>query len=364
MKRMLLIVALLCCTLQCVPAQEFIINHWAKFGTPEIYCYGAVKGDTSWVLIRETGKNFEEGFKFQSLGTADDGDYQVFKFEDEYYAALNYNLIFSKDNPTDMVNPLKENIQRRATRLGEFYGSTDAVKLILILIAAVTIFSFIYLKTRLIILRPLFLIGIPLAMLVVSAIEIVGFVYFGTDIFWWCEYDELGFMGALIMLIPFGIVVWLQFYSIKAYEKGLAIRSKKEEEAPVKEISIKPAAISLAISFPLAIAALIVMAVYEMQKAWFFEPVAIGIFFVSLSIGIFISFKRNVVTFGFFFGVIVTLFSIVYILGCIISAGAIIAIAFQVLLQVLMVIGAIIMLLIIGPKRRYRGSDGRIYEEI
>ena len=106
------------------------------------------------------------------------------------------------------------------------------------------------------------------------------------------------------------------------------------------------------------------MAVYEMQKAWFFEPVAIGIFFVSLSIGIFISFKRNVVTFGFFFGVIVTLFSIVYILGCIISAGAIIAIAFQVLLQVLMVIGAIIMLMIIGPKRRFRGSDGRIYEEI
>ena len=358
MKKVLLLIAVLFTGVQCVPAQEFVINPWG-WDLGSVSCYKAERGDTCWQVSYGTSKSFDEGFKFQSIATADDGDYYIFKHEDEYYAALKWDLAFSPDNPDGVENPLDERIQRRATRVGRFYGTMESVKCILIIFAVAALIAILYLKTRARILRPFFIVVIPVAILLVSAIEIYGFLMFDEHLFWWSDYDHLGFWGALVCLIPFGIVTAAQLSSLRVYERGLFINS----DSP-KKISIKPLAISLVVSFPLAVATLIILELNHLDKTWFYEPLVIGVFVISLGIGLLITLKRNISAFGLVMGLLITLFSIVYIIGCIIFVCALIALAFQLLIQILMVIGAIIMLMFIAPKRRFRGSDGRIYEEI
>ena len=79
--------------------------------------------------------------------------------------------------------------------------------------------------------------------------------------------------------------------------------------------------------------------------------------------GLIISLRRNVKSFGATTGLYVTIFSIVYIIGCIISAIAMIILVFQIIFQILVVVGTILIFMMMGTRRRvYR--NGRVYEEI
>ena len=366
MKKIFLLLVALFIGVQCAPAQEFTLNAWG-WDMGKVECCGAEKSDSGWVVNYTVRVEFEDGFKLNSFAkTVDENNYYVFSHGGKYYAAYEKDLAFSPENPEGVENPLSEKIQRRATRIGKLYGSMEATYLILIIFAVATVIGILYLTTKSIIFRPLFLVVIPVAILLVSVIAIYGFLCFEEDFLWWCDMDKLGFWGALVCLIPFGLLLYTLYRSISIYEKGLLLNSKKSDEsnAPEKKISVKPAAIGICVSIPLAFTVLAVLAANGHQHEWYFEPLVLGIFFVTLGIGLLISLKRNIVAFGLFFGILITLFLIVYIVGCIIFTGAAIVLAFEVLLQILMVIGAIIMLMIIGPKRRFRGSDGRIYEEI
>ena len=76
-----------------------------------------------------------------------------------------------------------------------------------------------------------------------------------------------------------------------------------------------------------------------------------------------ISFRRNVRNFGAVSGLWVTIFSIVYIIGCLISAIAMITLIVQIIWQILVVVGTILIFMMLGYRRRvYR--NGRVYEEI
>ncbi len=365
MKKIFLLLVALFIGVQCVPAQEFTLNSWG-WDLGKVKCYLVEKSDSGWVLSNSERVEFEDGFKLHSFTRAVDNDsYYVFNHEGEYYAAHEKKLVFSPENPEGVENPLSKSAQRRSTRLGEFYGSMEATYFILIIFAVAIVISFLYLTTKTIVLRPLFIITIPVAILLVSAIAIYGFLCFEEDFLWWCDMDKLGFWGALICLVPFALILWTLYRSISVYERGLFLNSKNDDpNAPEKKISVKPAAIGICVSIPLAFIVLAVLAANGHQHSWYFEPLVLGVFFVTLGIGLLISLKRNISTFGLFFGILITLFLIVYIVGCIIFTGAAIVLAFEVLIQILMVIGAIIMLMIIAPKRRYRGWDGRIYEEI
>ncbi len=59
----------------------------------------------------------------------------------------------------------------------------------------------------------------------------------------------------------------------------------------------------------------------------------IGGFLGTLGVGLYISFKRNVKTLGKTTGLYVTLFSIIYIIGCIISAIAMITLIVRIIVQ-------------------------------
>lgn len=355
MKRLFLLLTLLC-TYVTISAQEFIINPW---GADELLCYSANKTAEGFSVVynKEAGMAFEEGTCFQKIGEDKDGFYYIFEHEGKYYAAKRTELKFSNNNPDDVENPLSEKIQARGSLLGKFYGSSTAITIIVLTMALAALIAFCYIYLQISALRPIFLVTIPVAILVVSFIQIVGYAKFGLDIFWWCDYDRYGFFGSLFRVIPFMIALIAQLLSIKVYEMGLF----NNEDNPDKKISVKPAFISLAICIPVLLIFIFGLTAMGI-KGNLMETISFIAFLASLGIGLFITFKRNVKTLGALNGLWVTIFTIVYCLGCIMSAIGLIVLIFKIIFQILCVVGAFLVLAFAIPRRRYV-KNGRVYEE-
>lgn len=329
MKKTMFFLLLLLVGFQGVQAQEFVVNPW---GAEELKCYGVTWDGWEWKTAHERYVMLEEGYTFQCVDTID-SDYCIFEYEDKYYAARTKGLKFSSGNPEGMENPLSEEVQIRATPVGEFYGSMSAVYSVLAIFAVAMFFVFLYLKSETSFLRGALLVVIPLAILAVSAIEVYGYYLFEDDIFWWCDYELYGFWGTLLRLIPFALLLVAQLLSIKVYKEALP-----------HELSIKPAAISLGICIPLSIAVAIVMALMNMQSTPAFDIVVNATFFISLGIGVVKTLVRNISACGLFSGIFETLFILVYIISCIITVVAFISFSFKVIMMLLAACFVILLL--------------------
>ncbi|MBO5893730.1 MAG: hypothetical protein J6Q31_05680 [Alistipes sp.] len=355
MKRLLSLLISLVAYLTPISAQEFIINPW---GADELICYSVNKTSEGFSVVynKEQGLSFSEGERIQKIGESENGYYYIFCHEGKYYAAQRQELKFSNNNPDDMENPLSEKIQARGSLLGKFYGSNSAITIIILLTLTGAIISLGYITLKISLLRPIFLVFIPCAILAVSLIQIVGYIKFSTDIFWWCEYDRYGFFGSLWRVIPFMAVVAAQLYSIKVYEIGLF-----NGDETGKKISVKPAFISLAICIPVLLVTIFALAGMGIQGFWL-ETIGFIAFVGSLSIGLLLTLKRNAKSFGAINGLWATIFTIIYSLGCIMSGIGLIMLIFQIIFQILVVVGAFFILAFAIPRRRYV-KDGRVYEE-
>lgn len=355
MKRLFLLLISLLAYLTPISAQEFIINPW---GADELICYSANKTAEGFSVVynEEQGLAFNEGTSIQKIAESDNGYYYIFEHEGKYYAAKRTELKFSNNNPDDVENPLPEKVQARGTLVGKFYGSSSAIIIIVLLMAVAAIISYAYIGMGINALRPIFLVFIPFAILGVSLIMIVGYAKFQTDIFWWCEYDRYGFFGSLFRVVPFMAAVAAQLYSIKVYEMGLF-----NGEDTDKTISVKPAFISLAICIPVLLVTIFGLSAMGINGAWL-ETIGLIAFLGSLGFGIMLTLKRNVKSFGAANGLWATIFTIIYSLGCIMSGIGLIVLIFQIIFQILCVVGAFLVLAFVTPKRRYV-KNGRVYEE-
>lgn len=56
------------------------------------------------------------------------------------------------------------------------------------------------------------------AMSLIAMLEIVGFFCAGSDAYWWVNPDDVGYIIAIIMLIPFSITATLQIIAFKLYK--------------------------------------------------------------------------------------------------------------------------------------------------
>lgn len=359
MKRFYLLFILCFFSIMPLAAQEFIVNPWGG-DKVEFYVAGTDK-DGKWALIYNQSHEFEEGYTFQAVDTMK--NYVIFRHENQLYAAKKTEIEFSSNNPDDMVNPLSEEAQRRSSIAGDFYGSMAAAYMVLFLLAAIAIVTFVYRAIKLIILRPIVLIAIPAGILLISLIIIFGYWKFGSDIFWWCDYDRYGFFSSLFRVIPFMAVVAAQFYSIKLYEKVLFIDKEYDENGERRKLSIKPMAWSIILCLPVTLGFFLIMTFMGLHNSKLVELFAVILFFVTLGFGVWRTFKRNVATLGFFHGVFVSVFAVAYIIGCIISAFALIVLIFQLIFQILTVLGCLLVMACVVPKRTYRRSDGVIVEE-
>ena len=359
MKRFYLLCILCFFSIMPLAAQEFIVNPWGG-DKVEFYVAGTDK-DGKWALIYNQSHEFEEGYTFQAVDTMK--NYVIFRHENQLYAAKKTEIEFSSNNPDDVVNPLSEEAQRRSSIAGDFYGSMAAAYMVLFLLAAIAIVTFVYRAIKLFILRPIVLIAIPAGILLISLIIIFGYWKFGSDIFWWCDYDRYGFFSSLFRVIPFMAVVAAQFYSIKLYEKVLFIDKEYDENGERRKLSIKPMAWSIILCLPVTLGFFLIMTFMGLHNSMLVELFAVILFFVTLGFGVWRTFKRNVATLGFFHGVFVSVFAVAYIIGCIISAFALIVLIFQLIFQILTVLGCLLVMACVVPKRTYRRSDGVIVEE-
>lgn len=358
MKRLFLVILIALTGMFWANAQKFVID---PLHSDSVKIYDEViKKDTVWTSVnnkRPTSICLHKGFEFEALDYCEKG--AIILYEGKLYAVYHDYVKFSNNNPDGIENPIPEKYQKRHSAIAKFYNGFSAAITMLLLFALTAIIAFIYIKSRIPVLRKPALIAIPASILAVSIIEIIGYSIVGDDMFWWCDYDYLGFFGSLLCLIPFGAAVAFQLYSIKLYEKVIF------DDDCGKKISIKPAAWSIAACIPVLIIMMIIWTqVLDWKQGFLFEAVMLLSFFATLGIGLFITAKKNIATLGFFNGILITIFAVVYIIGCIMSVCAVIALIFRILLQILIAIGVIFMIMMLGTKRRFRGSDGRIYEEI
>ncbi len=362
MKKLFVVLAFIFVGLMPALAQKFIIDPWGNKGAE---CKNVIKTGAGWVVERGNKelREFPKGFEFNSLGMDADSIYYIFECEGNYYAVKEKILKFSSNNPADAVNPLSEKVQARSSRLGEFYGTDKALNVIFIAFAIAVVLSLCYLPFRMRFLRPLFLVTIPLAMLVISLIEIVGYAMFENEVLWWCQPEQFSMWGTFGRLGLFVVIILCQLFSLKLYKRGLNKYNKSDE--PYKKISVAPLAISMVIAIPLTFAVIFGLAGMGLQHEPYFDYLWAGTFVVSLGTGVVISFVRNIKRFGLFLGILIWLFLVVYIISCIVSAVVLIGLAIEFLIRVIAVVGAFFMLSFVFPKYTYRRSDGtevEVYE--
>ncbi len=339
---------------------ELVIDPWGGKG---IESREYQKTDHGWVT-KTSQKTFfiERGYTFKPLSFIDGFRY-VFEKDEKFFVASMSEVYFEDSDDAEELEFMIRGESRLMDSLaGHFYGTSVALNIMLLVMGVAAMVAFLYLKGGMASMRPLFLAVVPAAILVFSLIEIYGYMKFGSKIFWWCEYDRYGFFGSLFRVFPFGLMVAAQVFSIKLYERAL-FKGNDDPSDDERKISLKPAAWSLALCIPVFIVLILIVAGLGLEHTILMDIAGIGGFLGTLGVGLYISFKRNIKSFGKTTGLYVTLFSIVYIIGCIISAIAMITLIFRIILQILMVIGTILIFAMMGYRRRvYR--NGRVYEEV
>ncbi|MBO5187754.1 MAG: hypothetical protein J6B59_00490 [Alistipes sp.] len=339
---------------------ELVINPWGGKGAE---CKELTKTANGYVAYTENPKVFfERGYTFKPITFIDDYRY-VFEEEGKYYGvSMSEIRVKDSDDAEALEFMMRGKSKLMSSMAGRFYGTTAALKMMLLVMGIAAVVAFLYLFCGIKTMRPLFLAVIPAAILVFSLIEIYGYAKFGSHIFWWCDYDRYGFFGSLWRVIPFGLMVAAQVASIRLYERAL-FEGNDDPTDDDRKISLKPAAWSLALCIPVFIILLLLVTALGLGNTILMDIAGIGGFLGTLGVGLYISFKRNVKSFGRLTGLWVTIFSIVYIIGCIISAIAMIVLIFKIILQILMVMAAIVIFAMMGYRRRvYR--NGRVYEEV
>ena len=173
-------------------------------------------------------------------------------------------------------------------------------------------------------------IGIPACLAVAALLEILALYSVGNKAIWWCDPDRYGFWGGFFRFIPLMLVLVGQIASIYTYQAFLSNTNAMYGQDV--RISLKPAAIALVIAFPLA---LIVGALLQWAGLPKFlqETGLFIVLFGILIIGLGSSAKKNINQFGKKYGIAVSVFAVIYILGIIAAVWLLIVGIFQMIIQ-------------------------------
>lgn len=316
--------------------------------------------DTIWTVKDGfTRTMIPRGTEIDSCGRSRSAKYfLIFEYEGKKYEIKKSELLFSENNPEGIENPLSSEVQRRHSAVGHWFATMAPSYIVMALLLLSFIISYICSKWDVDALRPTALVIITASILIVSLLELAAYRYLGGDAFWWCDYDRYGFFGALFRVIPFGLVVLAQLKSIYWFQ-GVLLTDEDDPEG----ISLKPAAIGLCACIPVLVVYALVVQEAIGWKGTFSDIIAAVLTLGTLFGGLIMSGYANMERMGVKRGFICTLFSIVYLLGCIVAVCGLLVVLFRLIIQVLLVIAAIIMIMCMGGGRRYRDSWGNVYEE-
>lgn len=93
------------------------------------------------------------------------------------------------------------------------------------------------------------------------------------------------------------------------------------------------------------------------------EIISLVLFLITLVSGIALTVYRNIKMMGVRQGSLISAFTLVYIVGCVVAGFAVLVVLFRLIIQVIMVAAMILILSVCMRGRRFVGSDGRVYEE-
>lgn len=334
---------------------QFVIDQW---GGGTVMCKQLDKVDDGYVINNSKPEmEFERGYTFTPIAFINNYLY-VFKDTRRYYAVSMSKLQFENSDDAEALSFMLPKSHEKLSSFGaRFYGTSAALWVMIVVMLIAAAVTFVYLKGQSETVRPYFLAVLPAAIFIFSAIEIYGYCKFEDDFFWWCDYDRYGFWGSLFRVIPFAVLVAAQVLSIKFYERGLFLGSDNTYYSGERSISIKPALISLVVCLPATFITAILLSFCGLANTIVMDIIVTLVFFASLGYGIYISYKRNVESFGAKMSLWVTVFSVVYILGCIISAIAMITLIFKIIMQILVVLFALIILAAMTTSKKKDKKD-------
>lgn len=359
MKRILLFFTFIAIFTGIAVAQKYDVD---PLFSDSVKCEAVVLKDTAWhVDFDKAGIVLPKGDIVDSCGVSAAMHYVIFSRNGKMYRIHKSDLRFSGENPENMENPLSVESQRKHSAIGHFFATmTPSWIVVGLLLFVVALFFLARALSESSQFRFFALVAIPAAMLAVVLLELTAYYYLGSDAFWWCDYDRYGFFGSLLRVIPFGAVVALQIFSIKLYE---GVLFANEPEYSDKHISVGPAMLGIGGCIPVMLVYYIVVVGIFGWKGHTSEIISLVLFLITLVSGIALTVYRNIKMMGVRQGSLISAFTLVYIVGCVVAGFAVLVVLFRLIIQVIMVAAMILILSVCMRGRRFVGSDGRVYEE-
>lgn len=278
----------------------------------------------------------DEAFKIANGDTvnviralANDTTYALFSTNGRDYAVSGFQLILSDGNPEGTVDAfdydekdLRHSIWARLFVTPIPYIIVAALMLLMIV--------FIYFGGRLGVGWKFIVIYIPVALLTVCVIEIAGARILGDSALWFVDNDDYGWWGKFFVTLPFIMSLGAQFFALKFYR----IIMFDGDDDGEKQVTVKPVAWSVGLFLPLAF--VLSMCLGFMGIRGNMQPlIGVGLPLLGIVIGISIAFVRNIRSVGAFRGIAYTIFSIIYCIGCVVAAWALVLAISHVWLQIL-----------------------------
>lgn len=242
------------------------------------------------------------------------------------------SLVFSKDNAEGAEDTvLSSESKRKHSLVGRFFYTAVpswlvlGLNLFMLVVALITVFW-----VRSASVRRAILYVIPLVLLASAAIEIIGYLYVNSDLLWWCSYERLGFVKSISLLFLFGLAVVIQLFIGFFYTRIV-------EDATGSSLSMKPALVGFALALPLPIVVAVILAIAGKQEI--IDTVFTVLFLLTIAVTIMITLVRNVRAIGKFYGVLYSLFVLVYAVGMVVAAGLLLVAFIQLFWAVLIACG-------------------------
>lgn len=278
----------------------------------------------------------DEAFKIANGDTVDvlrvlanDTTYAVFSADGRDYAVSGYQLVLSDGNPEGTVDAFDyDKKELKHSLLAHIFATP--VPYIIVAALMLLMIIFIYFGGRLGVGWKFVVIYIPIALLIVCVIEIAGARILGDSALWFVDNDDYGWWGKLFVALPFVMSLGAQFFALKFYRIILF----DDDDDGEKQVTVKPVAWSVGLFLPLAF-------VFSMGlgfmgiRGYMQALIGIGLPFLGIFIGLIIAFVRNIRSVGAFRGIAYTIFSIVYCIGCVVAAWALVLAISHVWLQIL-----------------------------
>ncbi|MBD9246686.1 hypothetical protein [Prevotella sp.] len=340
-------------------ARQFVVDQPLS---DSVRCEEVVRNDTAWTTKGGNAHIYlRNGEIIDSCGSIYKSSI-VFRHGSKYYYLSRHSLLWSRTNADYLSDPMTFKQHLVHSSVGRFYSTLWACWTVIGLFAVVVIMLICCRFWPLAMAQALQVV-MPFSLFAVAVIEALGYWVMGSDAFWWCSSERYGFFGVVLRLIPFVFVVGFQVVSIGMYDWVLFLNDGPDSS---RSIHVKPAAVCMVLFLPIMIGLIIVAElVFSHTPVW--AEWVIALFSIGILLyGIGKTLMLNIRETNVWKGTLLTVFVIVYIIGCIVVTVSLVMVVLKVIFQLLCALFLLSILLggSAGNNKIYKDRYGNLYRRI